>query len=98
MGGLSLDLQSIWTGGQPNHTWAALVTTATQDQLHPAHVGHAQKAYSIRKTVLETKFEDKHNFVRFVNQVWQYLKDTGMDTIIYLLDSESYHGLCGSWS
>jgi hypothetical protein len=94
MGGLSSDLQNVWTGGQPNHSWTALVSTAAQDpetphQLRLAHVGHTQKTYTIRKSGLDTNFEDKHNFVRFIDQVWQHLKDTGMDIITYLPDSES---------
>ena len=96
MGGLaqtSPSEQTAWTGGQPDHTWTSLSTSAPQDpetphQLRPTHVGHAQKAYELRKTGLSAKFDDKQDFVRFVDKVWQHLKDTGMDSIAYLRDSE----------
>ena len=85
--------QTAWTGGQPDDQWTGLSATALKDpetphQLRPTHVGHAQKAYELRKTGLSPKFNEKHDFVRFVDKVWQHLRDTGMDTIAYLPDSE----------
>ena len=97
MGGLaqtSPTEQTAWTGGQPDYAWTSLAALQfagpeSPNQLRPTHVGHAQKAYGLRKTGLTPKFAEKADFVRFIDRVWDHLQDTGMDTIAYLPDSEA---------
>jgi hypothetical protein len=93
MGGL---LQSTygefepWTGERPLYDRSGLDTTwvtksKSPNQLHPISSTGAQKSYNYCQKGLKTLFDCSSDLSVFQTALLKKLKDTGLDTITYML-------------
>ena len=95
-GGLALNSKGewdVWTGGMPKSDWtglddSAMKTYESPNQLRSSYASSAQKGYNHHKGGLSAKFGHGDDLALFQDNVMEHLKDTGMDTISYMLDPE----------
>jgi hypothetical protein len=91
MGGLTqtkTDKWMAWTGGKPKVDWSGfvdvtLVDFETPNQMRPIY---DVKGYNHRKTGLSAKFNKSDMLIPFKKRVWTHLKDSGLDSILYIPD------------
>ena len=95
MGGLDRSSKTAtpWTGGAPKFDWSGLNSSSpnvfsSPNLLRPVEASASQKAYNYRKEGLSTKFQSSSDLHSFKQQVWEHLRDCGLDTITYLPDPE----------
>ena len=97
---LSSNESVAWTGGKPNVDWTGLDPKAigidtSPNQHRPATSRGAQQSYGVRTTGMEVKFtQGTSSLVSFQDEVWEHLKDSGMDTITYLVDPQDSTTTC----
>ena len=92
MGGLikvGKDDYMAWTGGQPDTEWLHLEDENPQPktvlQYRPSG-GNSIKGYISRTRGLKTKFDKNSELEEFVINIFDHLKQSGLDTISYLPD------------
>ena len=92
MGGIDkvdADKHVPWTGGKPLYDWTGLVTPTAQPSKplqyrSPGALG--VKSYTFRTEGLKSKINRTSELEVFCTNVWDHLKECGMDTIAYLPD------------
>lgn len=78
-----------WTGGQPLYTWRGLKEKnpmpRTALQYRPTG-GSSIKGYMSRTRGLKVKFNKDSELETFITNVFDHLKETGLDSVTYLPD------------
>ncbi|KAI2500374.1 hypothetical protein MHU86_14117 [Fragilaria crotonensis] len=84
---LATDEESVLEFPTPMTAPVELPAPSSSKPLVPSLGNHfAQKGYNFRRTGHKISFKPSDDLISFQNVVWDHLKDTGMDSIAYLMD------------